>query len=330
MPAAFMPDYRSLRYLTAPNMVVSDSKNHAPGIANAGPFLLMNPFSSRCCQHNHTSGWINYAEHAWMATPDAGLAAVLFAPGEVSARVGAQSGYATIVTETKYPFDDMITFTVKANAQSEAFPLYLRIPSWAEGATVLVNGNPQQGSLKPGSYARLHAKWKPGDVIALKLPMQLCIRSWKENKDSVSIDYGPLTFSLKIDETYNLVDSTKNAMGDSGWQSDADPSQWPSHEILPGSAWNYGLILDRANPAKSIEIVRKPWPKDDYPFTNASAPIELRVMGKAIPGWTIDEHGLCAVLPQSPVESDAPTTDLTLVPMGGARLRISAFPTVTE
>jgi len=38
-PAAFMPDYRSLRYLTAPNMVVSDSKNHSPGIDNSGPFL---------------------------------------------------------------------------------------------------------------------------------------------------------------------------------------------------------------------------------------------------------------------------------------------------
>ncbi|MCA9152448.1 MAG: glycoside hydrolase family 127 protein, partial [Planctomycetales bacterium] len=48
-PAAVMPDFRSLRYLTSPNLVVSDSKNHAPGIFNAGPFLMMNPFSSRCC-----------------------------------------------------------------------------------------------------------------------------------------------------------------------------------------------------------------------------------------------------------------------------------------
>ena len=40
-PAAVMPDFRALRYLTAPNMVVSDSKNHAPGIQNGGPFLVM-------------------------------------------------------------------------------------------------------------------------------------------------------------------------------------------------------------------------------------------------------------------------------------------------
>jgi hypothetical protein len=36
-PAAVMPDFKALRYLTAPNMVVSDSKNHAPGIQNEGP-----------------------------------------------------------------------------------------------------------------------------------------------------------------------------------------------------------------------------------------------------------------------------------------------------
>ncbi|HWJ27618.1 MAG TPA: beta-L-arabinofuranosidase domain-containing protein, partial [Flavisolibacter sp.] len=67
-PAAVMPDFKGLRYLTAPNMVVSDSKNHSPGIQNNGPFLMMNPFSSRCCQHNHAQGWPYYSEHLWMAT----------------------------------------------------------------------------------------------------------------------------------------------------------------------------------------------------------------------------------------------------------------------
>jgi hypothetical protein len=78
---SFMPDYRSLRYLTAPNMVVSDGKNHSPGIANEGPFLMMNPFSSRCCQHNHAAGWVYYAENSWMATPDNGIAAQLIHKG---------------------------------------------------------------------------------------------------------------------------------------------------------------------------------------------------------------------------------------------------------
>jgi hypothetical protein len=96
--AAFMPDYRSLRYLTAPTMVLNDSKNHAPVMANKVPFLMMNPFCSRCCQHNHAAGWVYYIENTWMATPDNGLAAQLYAEGAVKARVG--NGTEVTITET--------------------------------------------------------------------------------------------------------------------------------------------------------------------------------------------------------------------------------------
>ena len=68
-----MPDFKALRYITCPNHVVSDSKNHHPGIDNRGPFLSMNPFSSRCCQHNHAQGWPYFAEHLVLATPDNGV-----------------------------------------------------------------------------------------------------------------------------------------------------------------------------------------------------------------------------------------------------------------
>jgi hypothetical protein len=76
-PAAVTADFKALRYITSPNMTISDSHNHAPGIDNNGPFLMMNPFSSRCCQHNHSQGWPYYAEHLYMATNDNGVAAVL-------------------------------------------------------------------------------------------------------------------------------------------------------------------------------------------------------------------------------------------------------------
>lgn len=323
MPAAFMPDYRALRYLTAPNQVVSDAKNHAPGIANEGPFMLMNPFSSRCCQHNHSSAWPNFAEHVWMATAEAGIAAVLFAPGEVTAKVG--NGSATIVTETRYPFEESIRFTIKQTSAG-AFPIMLRIPSWASGASVELNGKAVDANPKAGAYLRLANEWKKGDVITLKLPMSVRVRTWAKNKNAATVDYGPLTFSLKIEEMYKPVASDKTALHDSGWQPTADPSKWPSHEILPASPWNYALVYDATNPAKSFEVVRRDWPKDDFPFANANAPIHLKAKGKLLPNWTLDQHGLCGAVPQSPVETDELLTDITLVPMGGARLRISGFP----
>ncbi|MFD0763294.1 beta-L-arabinofuranosidase domain-containing protein [Mucilaginibacter lutimaris] len=322
--AAFMPDYRSLRYLTAPNMVLSDGKNHNPGIDNNGPFLMMNPFSSRCCQHNHAAGWVYYAENSWMATPDNGLVAQLYTQGQVKAKVG--NGAAVTITETtRYPFRDEVNFTVNT-AKATNFPMYLRVPEWCEGASVKVNGLPVKVTSDKGDYIRLAKTWKNGDKIILRLPMKIEVREWAKNKNSISVNYGPLTYSLKIDEKYIKEDSKKTAIGDSRWQAGADPEKWPSYEIHPASAWNYGLVLDKQHPENSFKVVQQEWPKDNNPFTNAGAPIRLLAKGKKIPDWTIDQYGLCSVLPQSPVKNSELVTQLTLVPMGGARLRISAFP----
>lgn len=325
-PAAFMPDYRSLRYLTAPNMVVSDGANHAPGIANNGPFLMMNPFSSRCCQHNHAAGWVYYAENTWMATPDNGLAAQLYAETSVTARAG-NGETVTIMENTHYPFAETVSFTIHA-AKAVEFPLYLRVPEWCAQPVLSVNDKPVSLAGGNGNYIRVGNRWKEGDRISLQLPMQLKVREWEKNKNSISVDYGPLTFSLLIEEKYEQKGSRETAIGDSRWQENADQAKWPSFEIHPASAWNYGLAVDKEHPERSFTIERRPWPKDDDPFTNASAPIRIKTTGKQIPAWTTDQYGLCSVLPQSPVTAEGKATTLTLVPMGGARLRISAFPVV--
>jgi Uncharacterized protein conserved in bacteria len=89
LPAAFTPDYKALHYLTAPNMVQLDRGNKAPFLQNAGTMLSYEPFETyRCCQHNHGLGWTSFADHLWMATPRNGLAAVFYAPCEVTAKVG--------------------------------------------------------------------------------------------------------------------------------------------------------------------------------------------------------------------------------------------------
>ncbi|WP_316788249.1 beta-L-arabinofuranosidase domain-containing protein [Pedobacter frigoris] len=324
--AAFTPDYKALRYLTAPNMVISDAKNHHPGIDNTGPFLMMNPFSSRCCQHNHAAGWVYYAENTWMATPDNGIAVQLYAEGEVKAKVGDGTGI-ILSQVTKYPFDDLVNITVKT-PKTVNFPLYLRVPEWCKNPIVKVNNKEIPVNTNGSEYIKLSGSWKNGDKVALQLPMSLKVRTWDKNKSSVSVNYGPLTYSLKIEEDYIQKDSKQTAIGDSQWQPGADPRKWPSYEIHPKTAWNYGLVLNADQPEKSFSIVKKGWPKDNNPFTNGNAPIELKANGKLIPDWGIDQYGLAAVLPQSPVATEETTTTLTLVPMGGARLRISAFPVV--
>lgn len=327
-PAAVMPDFKGLRYLTAPNMVVSDSKDHSPGIQNSGPFLTMNPFSSRCCQHNHSQGWPYYEEHLWMATPDNGIAAMMYNSSEVTARVGNRTGHTvTLRQTTHYPFDENIKIEVSASSPI-SFPLYLRIPRWCSDPKVVVNGTAVNIQALASSYIRLDNKWKQGDVIELTLPMQLSVKSWTKNKSSVSVNYGPLTFSLKIDEYYQKVNSKESAIGDSRWQADADQDKWPAYNIYTASMWNYGLELNDQPLSRQFEIIKKPWPQSNFPFTQKDVPLMIKATGKLIPQWTLDKYELCGVLPQSPVSVHTKKETIDLIPMGAARLRISAFPVV--
>ena len=324
-PAAVMPDFKGLRYLTAPNMVISDSKNHSPGIQNEGPFLSMNPFSSRCCQHNHAQGWPYYAEHLWMATPDNGIAAMLYISSEVTAKVG-NNKTVTFKQTTNYPFDEKIQIEITGG--SAEFPLYMRIPGWCTKAAISVNGKPVNTTFDADSYARINRKWNTGDKVDITFPMQLALRKWTKNKNSVSLNYGPLTYSLKIEENYTKVDATKAAVWDAKWQANADQSKWPAYDIFPLSMWNYGLLVNSKPLEEQFEVVKKEWPANNFPFTLKDVPVEIKAKGKIIPQWTIDKYGLCDTLPQSPVMVNTKETALTLIPMGAARLRITAFPIV--
>jgi hypothetical protein len=331
-PAAVMPDFRALRYITAPNMVLSDDKTHHPGIDNGGPFLLMNPFSNRCCQHNHAQGWPYYAENLWMATPDNGLLAAMYAESTVNAKVG--NGKSICLEQvTRYPFEETVRITVR-EADRVTFPLYLRVPEWCAGAsakviTVVGQSHSAISYTAPASqYLRIERTWSVGDVVELTLPMRLSLDTWEQNGNSVSLSYGPLTFSLQIDEKYTPKNSVETAIWDSKWQTSADPSEWPSYEITPLSGWNYGLVFDTADLTASFEVVKRSWPDDDFPFTVGSVPLTVKAKGVRIPEWKIDEHGLCAFVLPSPVQTGKPVEEITLIPMGAARLRISAFPVI--
>ncbi len=325
-PAAMMPDLKALRYLTAPNHVISDSKNHSPGIQNSGPFLAMNPFSSRCCQHNHGQGWPYFIEHLMMASPDNGIIAAIY--GACNARVKVADGKTVeIVETTNYPFEEQIKFTIRTS-QKVRFPLYLRIPSWANKPTILLNGKSLNTTLVNGKYICIEREWEKDDEIVLNVPMKLTQSVWQVNQQSRSIDYGPLTFSLKIAEDYKMVSSTETAIGDSKWQKNADPAKWPTFEIYPASPWNYALVIDDNLPLEdNFVVVKKEWPADNFPFTPQQVPIEIKAKGKKLVTWKIDQYGLCSELPiMENRKFEAKTEDITLIPMGAARLRISAFP----
>jgi hypothetical protein len=78
--------------------------------------------------------------------------------------------------EGEYPFEDHVTFTV-TSARPATLTMNFRIPAWAQGASVSVNGTRQKALAVPGQFAAVRREWKTGDRVDLDLPLRMRLES---------------------------------------------------------------------------------------------------------------------------------------------------------
>jgi len=308
LPAAMTPDLKGLHYLTAANLISCDNSGEHD-FQNAGTLVSFDPRSYRCCQHNVAFGWPYFAEHLWMATADNGLAATLYAPSEVRAKV-AEGADISVAEETSYPFEDQVRLSLSCD-RPVAFPLYLRLPGWAKTVRILLNGKPVEGDFAGGRYAMLRRTWCHGDQVRLEFDPPIELVSWPSRHGAVSVRRGPLWYSLKIGEQ---------------WQKYGGTEDWPATEVLPTTPWNYGLIPGREGEAPFIRLVSRTAPPYQ-PFAPEAAPIVLKARARRVPGWKA-EGRMAGPVPASLAPGEGPVEEVELIPMGCARLRISVFPVV--
>lgn len=265
-----------------------------------------------CCATNMHQGWPKLVQNLWLATEDKGIAALVYAPSELNAKL---PGGATInfKEETDYPFSDVIKFTYNS-AANIVFPFHLRIPQWCEAAEIKINGEPWMKP-KAGEIVKVIRKWKKNDVIELKLPMQLKTSLWFNN--SVGIERGPLVYALKVEEDWKKVKNEKDpgTYGDYYW------------EVYPKTGWNYALWSQGLSDLqKNFEIVTVKKPGNE-PWNLQNAPVIIKAKGKKVPNWKM-YNGDAGPLPYStlPYTTNEKVEDITLVPYGCTTLRISQFP----
>jgi len=307
LPASMTPDLKSLHYLTSPNMIRIDRGSKAPELENGGPMLLFNAYDHRCCQHNTSHGWPYYAEHLWLATANNGVGVALYAPSSVTMKAGNGSPV-TINETTNYPFDETIKFDIRSPKQNR-FPLTLRWPSWCAMPTLVLNGKSMKVHGAPGGYLIVDHTWDGTETLVLTLPM--AIQTKAEFKGSISVERGPLTYSLKIGEKY---------------VRDGGTDKFPALEVDATTPWNYGLVTS----GQQFKVIRRHKSSDGQPFTPESTPIEITALARRIPNWQSDRLSLVGLLQDMPAKTKEPIQTVTLIPMGAARLRISAFPVVSD
>jgi hypothetical protein len=242
-----------------------------------------------------------------MKTSDEGIAAAAYAPSE--AVFHSRGTPVKVGLETDYPFRETLKLTVNSEHPA-TFPLRLRVPAWAEGATVRV-GSRNEVRMERGEFHRIEREWSGLVEVHIRFPMppKMSVRY----NQAVAFERGPLVYSLKIGETWTRV-------------NDGKPHRELPHadfEVRPSTPWNYGVVVDEKNLREAIRFHEKP--VGETPFSPDGAGMSATVKGRRIPAWKL-VHGWAGETVPGLYRSDEPLEELTLIPYGCTNIRITEFP----
>ena len=319
LPATMSPDMWSHQYDQQVNQVQC-TINPDHGWSTNGPesnLFGLEP-NYGCCTSNMHQGWPKFVAHLWMKTPDDGIAAVAYAPSR--AQFTSRGVPVAVTVDTDYPFRDTLTLTIEPE-RAARFPVVLRVPAWAAGATVRV-GSGEAMPMTPGTLHRIERAWSGRTDVAIRFPMAPNV-SVRYN-GAVAIERGPLVYSLRIGEQWTRVNADK-------------PHRELPHgdfEVRPTTAWNYGLV----GLGKGIAgLIFEERPIGERPFSPEGAGMTATVLARRIPTWKIERGWAGELSPPDGAWADnggqttgEPAERVRLLPYGCTNIRITEFPRVTE
>lgn len=227
---------------------------------------------SNCCPPNAVRTIAEVNDYAYSLGENS-IYVNLYAGSELDMRL-PNGESVKVEQQTNYPWDGKIRIIIK-EAGSTPFSFNLRIPGWADHASISVNGKPFSTAMLPSSYAVVNRQWKKGDIIELNMPMEVKLMESnplvEETRNQVAVKRGPVVycaesvdmpagkriaeFSIPVDTKWTSV-NTKigNAelmmlqakakwMGKTEWNNqlykpvNANTGQLTSIKLVPYFAW---------------------------------------------------------------------------------------------
>jgi uncharacterized protein len=129
----------------------------------------------------------------------------------------------TLTQDGEYPFSDSVSFIVTASSPKD-FVLNLRVPGWADGARIEVNGKRWPDTPLPGSFAGISRQWRSGDRVDLELPRKMRVEPIdSRHPETAALLCGPLVlFAITNDSRISVTRShllSAKQIGAQSWET---------------------------------------------------------------------------------------------------------------
>jgi len=183
---------------------------------------VYHPYKWHCCTGTFSQVTADYGISAYFNDVD-GIYINLYVPSKVRWTRG--SDRIELKQSTHYPHDPSTQIEIAVGAPV-AFPVYLRIPSWAgPKTTVAVNGKRMIAGPEPGKLAKIERTWKNGDRIEVEFDMPIVLEAVDpEHPNLIAVVHGPLAL-FAVGEVppqvrkEDLLAASRVASGSTDWQA---------------------------------------------------------------------------------------------------------------
>lgn len=306
LPGAVTKDFKALQYFSNLNQFIVTGESDPNLYRRGSTWSAYRPtHETECCAGNVHRVMPNYISRMWLDDGDGGLVAALYGPSSV-----CYKGFC-IREETSYPFDNNILFAF--SGKEGRLPFSFRIPGWASGFDVKLNGRSLHLDSPEGKFITVRRKWKRGDTLSLHFDAKpQCVDA--EGQGYI-VQRGPLLYSYPIPQ--RKEEDLKEYAAMNG--KHPDNPDFKSWAFFPAGPFNYAL----AGP----EVEEVSLSNGGYPLD--APPIGLRVPVREI-DWPLEEGRFTPRLPSAPKKGRGEIQYITLVPYGCTELRLTVFPYLIE
>lgn len=225
--AAQSPDGRRIRYFSP----IEGPRQYHPG-------------DTYCCPCNYRRIIAELPEFIYYRS-GSGVAVNLYTASD--AKLDVNGTALAIRQETAFPSSGDVSIEINP-ARPAKFPVRLRIPDWASGSRVSVNGA-AASEARPGSFFEIDRQWRQGDTIHLTMPMQVrLVKGRKRQSGRAALMRGPLVFCLNPAQDKSLAgvdgaDLGRYTIDPTSFKTVQDDSVRPGGVACRAAVWKPGPSL---------------------------------------------------------------------------------------